>query len=254
MLLLTILCSAAVGLLIGWSGIAGFLLPIFYTGVLGMDQTSALVVSFALFLVSGSLGAYSYYRKGQLRLTGTGPLFLGSFVGGVGGVMVHTRIPADWVIIILYIVVLVSGISLLVRVFRDGKNSHRSQEETLLVQKPVLLFFFGVATAALCTFSGAGGPVLVMPILILWGLDAKYAVGLALLDSVFIALPSVVGYSLLADLDGYGLVFTLSLVSHAAGVWAGGRSAKRIKQQSLKLAVGLFSTLLAGWKLFALLW
>jgi hypothetical protein len=157
------------------------------------------------------------------------------------------------VIIILYTVVLVSGISLLVRLIREDRNLQHAQGSMHLTQKPMVLVLFGVATGALCTFSGAGGPVLVMPILILWGLDAKFAVGLALLDSVFIAVPSVIGYGLSADLDGYALLFILSLVSHAAGVWAGGKSAKKIKQQPLKLAVGLFSTLLAGWKLLALL-
>ena len=60
--------------------------------------------------------------------------------------------------------------------------------------KAVLFFLLGVATGAVCAASGAGGPVLVMPLLTLIGFPAHTAVGISLFNSVFIALPAAGGY------------------------------------------------------------
>ena len=53
-LLLIALVNTAVGLLVGWSSIGGFLMPMFYVSVLQMDPTAAL-----------SLGYFSW--KSRLR-------------------------------------------------------------------------------------------------------------------------------------------------------------------------------------------
>ena len=47
------------------------------------------------------------------------------------------------------------------------------------------------ARFAVYAASGAGGTVLVMPILTLLGIPAHMAVGISLFDSIFIALPAV---------------------------------------------------------------
>ena len=56
------------------------------------------------------------------------------------------------------------------------------------------LIFLGITTGAICSLSGAGGPVLVMPLLVACGVSARIAVGVALFDSVFIAIPACIGY------------------------------------------------------------
>lgn len=58
---------------------------------------------------------------------------------------------------------------------------------------------FGLVTGALCALSGAGGPILVMPLLVVFGVPVKTAVGVALFNSIFIAVPSCIGYSLQCD-------------------------------------------------------
>ena len=58
---------------------------------------------------------------------------------------------------------------------------------------------FGLVTGALCALSGAGGPILVMPLLVVFGVPVKTAVGVALFNSIFIAIPSCIGYSLQCD-------------------------------------------------------
>ena len=47
--------NLVVGAFVGLTGVAGFLLPIVYTGPLGMGVTEGLALSFAAFIVSGAL-------------------------------------------------------------------------------------------------------------------------------------------------------------------------------------------------------
>lgn len=81
------LSNCLVGGLIGICGIAGFLLPIFYTGALGYTVDMALAYSFLAFLVSGILGSVNYKRAGNLDIPMSLRLGIGSFVGAVAGVI-----------------------------------------------------------------------------------------------------------------------------------------------------------------------
>ena len=104
-----------VGVCVGLTGIAGFLLPMFYTGFLDMPSSEALALSFAAFLVSGVTGSVNYYKSGNLNLKAAGILSAGSFAGAVAGVKLNLLIPEETVKTILYLVVLLSGISILLR-------------------------------------------------------------------------------------------------------------------------------------------
>ena len=67
-LILMILLNIIVGACVGLTGIAGFLLPMFYTGFLNMPSTEALALSFSAFLVSGIIGSINFYRAGNLEI------------------------------------------------------------------------------------------------------------------------------------------------------------------------------------------
>lgn len=66
-LLLVIIMNALVGACIGLTGIAGFLLPMFYAGFLGLTPIESLALSFAAFIVSGILGCPPIARPAICR-------------------------------------------------------------------------------------------------------------------------------------------------------------------------------------------
>ena len=141
-------------------------------------------ISFAAFLISGILGSVNYYKSGNLDLKTAGVLSAGSFVGALAGVKINLLIPADTMKIILYLIVLLSGISILLRKDKPGNTEKKA------VQSVPFYLVLGAVTGAVCAASGAGGPVLVMPILTLLGIPAYTAVGISLFDSIFSAVPS----------------------------------------------------------------
>lgn len=243
---LMLIVNLLVGLCIGFTGIAGFLLPMFYTGFLGMPAANALALSFAAFLISGVLGSVNYYKSKNLDIRTAMILSAGSFIGALVGVKINLLIPEDIMQIILYIVVLASGISILLR--KDKKKEVAAGERK---ESKILYLVLGVVTGAVCAASGAGGPVLVMPLLTLLGFPAHTAVGISLFDSIFIALPAVTGYFYNAEFTKeMWIAVPVILAVHAVGVFTGSKNASKINQTLLKRIVAVGSIAIACLKLF----
>ena len=244
--------NMAVGGCIGICGIAGFLLPMLYTGGMGFDVTYALALSFLAFLVSGIIGSRNYYKAGNLDVKMSVKLGFGSLIGAVGGVFLQSLIEKSTAKTILYLVVLFSGASILVRMWNEKKreksNSNKVSTEiasSTLTDNMAFLLVLGIVTGAICSLSGAGGPVLVMPLLVACGVSARIAVGVALFDSVFIAIPACIGYlSRINWISVMGLL-ALIIVTHGIGVWLGSRFAGKVPVQGLKIFVAVFSVCIA---------
>ena len=238
--LLTAAANLAVGALVGLCGVAGFLLPMFYTASLGMNVSEGLALSFAAFIVSGVLGSWNYKKAGNLDLAFGLRLSAGSLAGAVLGVKLNLIIPEEQVKMLLYLVVLLSGISILLR--KDKEKEKQSNAEGFSIEKNLPV-----------TLSGAGGPVLVMPLLVVFGISIRTAVGVALFNSIFIGLPAVAGYLAQCDLMRLLPILLTALAAHAVGVYYGSKNAGRINQGILKKGVAVFSIVIAGCKLSGIL-
>lgn len=246
-MLLTVCVCCIVGLLIGWSGIAGFLLPIFFVGYLNMPIMSALAISFFCFLISGVLGSIGYYKKGSLPIKISLVIGCGSFIGSIVGVYLNKLLPSNVVTILLYVVVFCSGISILLR--KNKKGPEFSEKKDL---NNYIIFALGIVTGAICSFSGAGGPILVMPLLIVLGVNTRSAIGIALFDSIFIALPAIIGYMTKSTIDNLALMLIVCGASHAVGILLGSLSAHKIPQKVLKASVAVFSICISIYKIAAM--
>lgn len=257
-----VLANGVVGACIGICGIAGFLLPMFYTGALNYDVDRALAYSFLAFLVSGCIGSFNYHKQGNLDVPLSVKMGAGSLIGAVTGVFLQSFIAKDTVKIILYVVVLFSGVSILLRMWKEkktveakvwAKGEDSVAGSTATQKRPtdslVFLVVLGVITGAICSLSGAGGPVLVMPLLVAFGVPARAAVGAALFDSVFIALPACAGYLLRIDWKEVLWVLVFIAITHGVGVWIGSRVAGKVPVQALKLFVAMFSVGIAVYML-----
>lgn len=246
---MTAAANLAVGGLVGLCGVAGFLLPMFYTASLGMSVSEGLALSFAAFIVSGVLGSFNYQKAGNLDVKFGLKLSIGSLIGAVAGVKLNLIIPEDKVKMLLYLVVLLSGISILLR--KDKEKTSGKNGFTIEKNLPLALVL-GFLTGAVCSMSGAGGPVLVMPLLVVFGIPVRTAVGVALFNSIFIGIPAVIGYLGQCDLMKILPILSVALVSHGIGVFYGSKNAAKINQGILKKGIAVFSIVIAIWKLVSL--
>ena len=200
--------NLVVGAFVGLTGVAGFLLPIVYTGPLGMGVTEGLALSFAAFIVSGALGSVNYNKAGNLDI--------------------------------------LSGISILLR---KDKSQEEGGRAYVISDHLAATLILGFVTGAVCSLSGAGGPVLVMPLLVVLGIGIRTAVGVALFNSVFIGIPACIGYMMQCSVKDLLPVMAAALVFHGIGVVYGSRNAVKINQILLKKGIAVFSILIAIWKL-----
>ncbi len=243
--ILTGLANLLIGAFVGLCGVAGFLLPMFYTSVLKLDVAESLALSFAAFIVSGILGSVNYQKAGNLDIRFGIRLSMGSIAGAILGVTLNLIIPEEQVKVLLYLVVLLSGISILVR--KDPKEEKKNGFQ--IHQNLLATFALGFLTGMICSLSGAGGPVLVMPLQVVFGISVRTAVGVALFNSIFIGIPAVAGYLAQCDVNTILPILILALVTHGIGVFYGSKKAVCVNQILLKRGIAIFSVLIAIWKL-----
>lgn len=236
--LIIVISNLIIGTLIGISGIAGFMLPLIYVSILGIPLRDALALSFIAFMLGGMFGTYSYWKFGNIDFKFGSLLSIGSFLGAIIGVKLNTMIPVDTAKILLYIVVLLSGLSILLR--KNGAEGELLRESPLLKSKPFVIIT-GLVTGGICALTGAGGPILVVPVLANLGVNMKVAVGVSLLNSIIIALPSTVGYLSQSNLDGMLIFALVSSVSHIAGILMGAKISDKINLLYLKRFVSFIS-------------
>lgn len=269
-----------VGTLVGVSGIAGFLLPIVFTGYLGMDLSLSLALSFISFLTSGIIGSYRYQKQGQMDVRFGVLIGIGSIVGAVLGVKLNFMIPLTTAKLFLYLVVLASGLSILIKKEKGNEKGAAETKEagvsgmsgtsgngtskassfasangavTGLLANKAFVLAFGFITGAICSLSGAGGPILVMPILVSLGMPVRIAVGVSLFDSIFIAIPACIGYLAGCTADGLLAMCLVSIICQGIGVFVGASLSGKINVKLLKKAVAVFSIGIALYMLAGLL-
>lgn len=240
--LLILLANLLVGACIGICGIAGFVLPMFYIS-LGMNTAESLALSFSAFILSGVIGSVEYWKNQNLDLAFGTRLGIGSLAGALAGVCLNGILPEEKVKLLLYLVVLLSGLSILLRKNRESGQKFRIREHGIVT------LLFGAVTGAVCSASGAGGPVLVMPLLVTLGIPVRMAVGIALYDSVFIGVPAAAGYLLRSVSEPLLVTLLISLAAHGIGVFTGSRAAVHVNQTILKRAVAVGSVAIACFKL-----
>ena len=129
--LIIIVGNYLIGGMIGLTGIAGFLLPMLYSGFLGMSSAQGLALSFFAFLISGILGAYNYYRAKNLNLKPAVWISMGSFVGAVGGVRLNLLME-EGIVKILYLVVYAFWNLILLRKMKRKREKKAGQDKRCL--------------------------------------------------------------------------------------------------------------------------
>ena len=137
-ILITFLGNFIVGGFIGICGIAGFLLPMMYAGLLGFPVSQSLALSFLAFFVSGAIGSYNYHKRGNLDVRFSIIISVGSFFGGLLGVKLNALITPVQAKMLLYLVVLLSGISILCRKDKPANDAEKGKEKKGAFRFPCL--------------------------------------------------------------------------------------------------------------------
>lgn len=236
-LFIILILNLIIGLLVGLTGVSGFLLPIIYAGFWEWPIHDALTLSFIAFLVAGIIGAFIYWKNGHLDMKFAFYLGLGSLPGAFLGVQINVAIPDLVAEGLLYLFVLFAGISIILRKNPTGENKYK------WTTHPSVIIGIGLFTAIICALTGAGGPILTVPILVSVGINIRTSVGVSLFNSIIIALPSAFGYFGYSTMPDMNLLILFSLAGTTIGIVIGSRLALNTPVGRLKIIIAVITIL-----------
>ena len=234
------LASAAAILLAGWligaTGIGGVLVVPALTLFEGMAPSRAIAAAALAFALPG-IAALLALRRDASQARGLGALFAGAVPGALaGGALVHA-IDSRWLLAGLALLALVSGARGLVQ--REAAPA----DGPLLAGLPMLALglFVGIGSA----LTGTGGPVLLVPLMMLWRQPLARTVAAAQAIQLPVALCASAAHFASGALD-VTLALAIGLVLLAGSV-AGHASVRRIPVQGLQFMVCLLLVAVGGW-------
>ncbi|HZB33941.1 MAG TPA: sulfite exporter TauE/SafE family protein [Streptosporangiaceae bacterium] len=236
-MLALVLVAIPVGLFIGAVGIGGVVLPPALAQIGGLDVHAATGTSSWCFLFTGAVGALAYARQAEMPWRFACWLSLGAAPAAAVGALVNTVIPAAVLWLALGAITMGSGVHHLF-----GRNSPAGTLTQLAAKRAVVT---GAGVGFGSALTGTGGPVLLVPVLLVLGIAPLTAVA----ASQAIQLP-LGGFAALGYASAGSVHFrlgTLLGVMAAVGVVLGALIAARLRPRILDravasalVAVGLF--------------
>jgi uncharacterized membrane protein YfcA len=234
-----------VGVLIGCVGIGGVLLPpaLVYLG--GLDFHLATATSVWAFLFCGAAGTLIYSSRRNVDWRMVVWLGVGVVPTALVGAWANVALPEGTLKALLAVLMVVTGADTLLRNPTVAEHARYFKAPTLLAVGA----FVGFGSA----LTGTGGPVLLVPILLLLRTPVLAAVGAGQVVSLPVAAFSTAGYVLYGSVD-FVLGTTLGLVA-VVGVVVGARIAHAVRAAALRrvvattlLSMGLLIAVQTVWK------
>lgn len=236
---LLVLVALVAGIGIAAIGPGGIFVTIALFLLLAEEPATVAGTASATFIFTGILGTYAYYRSGELSSRSSwrfsGVLSVAGLAGALIGVGLNAQVSPDVFAVLLGSFVALTG--LLIQI-RDRFTGGGTTEVSLYMAAGIGLFV-GIAGGML----GVGGPVIAVPLLVMAGMPFLLAVGVAQVQSIFIALFATAGY---AAQGAVSIPLAILVgVPQLVGVVAGWHIAHSVPEKRLKrwLAVVL---LIAG--------
>lgn len=234
-LLLVMAAALLAGGLIGAVGVGGVLIAPLLVLLAGYDVHQAVAIASWSFMFTGVAGTLSYARRGSINWPVAAWLIAGVLPAAVLGALVNTRVPATSVTVIIAVLVVASGLR---ELMPRSPRTHTTGEwpsKTMLLLLGALVGFGSALT-------GTGGPVLLIPLLMLTGMQVLNVIGVAQAIQLPVAAFASLGYLLFGQIDLP--VATALGLTQAAGVMLGARLAHRLNPVQLRrlVAVALIGT------------
>lgn len=220
---------------IGAVGVGGVIIAPLLVLLAGYDIHQATAIASWSFMFTGAAGTLSYARHGSINWSAAAWLAAGIMPAAVLGALVNAVVPAIVVTITIAVLIIPSALRELLQRPVPPDNSVGTPTVAVLVLLGTLVGFGSALT-------GTGGPVLLIPLLLLSGMRILNVIGVAQAIQIPVAMFASLGYLLFSDIDL--LVGTLLGLTQAVGVLFGTRMAHTLPTSSLRrlVAIALIGT------------
>lgn len=234
---------ALAGAAIGATSIGGVLVVPALTTLLGVPLPEAIAASSLAFLVTGAYALTGNASGALAHLRRDAPLMLTALVGAGAGAALTAWAPGDAVRGWIGLLALASGAHALWRLHRSDPRADHPWPG--LGGQVALGLGVGLGSA----LSGTGGPVMLLPILMLMRRPLSRAIVAAQVIQLPIAIAASGAHALAGRLD-WRLGATIA-VALLLGAWAGRRLARRANPRPLQAATAAVLLATGAWFLLA---
>lgn len=217
--------ALAAGLLVGLTGIGGVILVPVLTGIAGVPLERAIAACMLAFFFSSVYAAFIHLRRARLAWSRVVALCSAAAAGAALGAATLDFLPGVGVRLFIAVLALASGLHALAA----------SHTPTGRAPGPLPLAGLGLAVGYGSAISGTGGPVMLIPILLLLRAPVNAAIALGVVSGLPITIAASAVYAAQGRID-YVLALTLT-VFLLAGVAAGAKLLHRLSSRALTVAV-----------------
>lgn len=229
MLLKIVLIGLLTGTLIGTVGVGGILLTPLLIFFVGTELHIAQATSSFSFLFTGIVGTLIYARQKSIAWDHVLWISIGIIPAALLGAKVNTVLSGTVLTLILAVLIIFSGYTALTKQDRAA--------DILPTLKKISLILIGVGVGFGSSLTGTGGPVLLVPLLLLLRFMPLAAVGISQAIQLPIAVFATIGFIVYGQID-----FTLGVILgmvQSLGVIVGGKIAHTLPHEKLRAVVAV---------------
>ncbi len=224
--------SLFVGFLCGCTGVGGVLLIPALDACSDLGLRKVMATLLFSFIFSGLLGSFLYNRSRLIDWRGGLPLWLGCALTGYAGAAAKEYVSVPALSSLLGIIIVLAGITALRPVTGLGLLPAAPRRK-----QDAVLFAVGAGVSFLSSMTGAGGPVLSVPIMLILGYGPLAAIAAAQPLTVVITVSGSAANAVLGSID-YRVGFAMAALQ-LAGVAVGVYSLRYFKPDLLKKIASL---------------
>ncbi|MDR2054451.1 MAG: sulfite exporter TauE/SafE family protein [Desulfovibrio sp.] len=233
--------TLTVGMLIGTVGVGGILLIPALGALAQLSTHTAMGTALFSFIFTGILGTILYQRRGSIDWEVTAPLCAGSLLFGYFGALVNANAPVRILNMLLAAVIMFVGIYTL----RPHRTVCNEAAAVSKLSRRFRLLFIGVAVGFGSGLTGVGGPVLSVPLLIVFGFPPLTSIAASQVVQITAALSGSAGNLAHGFID-FTVVWWVTLFE-LAGVVLGAGIAHASSSAFLKKIVSVVCIAVGGY-------
>ena len=235
-----LIASGIVGFLIGAVGVGGILLVPALVALAGLSPHQASATALFTFLFTGILGTILFQRRGSIDWRQTLAVCTSAVIFSYLGAMASAAVEETTLVRVIACLIIFAGIYVFVP---SGNNVPAHNQKFRLP----LLIAIGIASGFGSGFSGAGGPLFSVPLMVMSGFAPLSAIGTSQVLQIFSATSGTLANIRYGDIQ-WAMV-TWITVGELVGVFAGARLAHAVSANALKRGTGLICLLIGTWLL-----
>ena len=237
---LLLLASGFVGFLIGAVGVGGILLIPALVALAGLTPHQASATALFTFLFTGLLGTVLFQRRGSIDWRQAATVCAGAMIFSYLGAMASSVVEDTSLMRVIAALIIFAGAYVFIPAKKElpvAKNATRFP----------LLIAIGATAGFGSGFSGAGGPLFSVPLMMVSGFSPLLAIGTSQVLQIVSAMSGSIANLRYGDIQ-WSLV-TWITIGELVGVVAGARLAHAMDSRTLKRGAGLICLTVGSWLL-----